>query len=65
MRLLVAALLALIALPTVAAELEIPEGGFVASDDLSLLPQAVQEKRAALLEAAESGNFEALAAIVA
>lgn len=47
----------------VAQELEIPENGFVVSDDTSLLPQSVQDKRLALIAAAESGDVVELKAI--
>jgi hypothetical protein len=46
--------------PAFAQELDIPEGGFVVSDDLSQLPAPVAAKRAALIEAAASGDIEAL-----
>ena len=51
---------ALLLTPAFAQELEIPEGGFVVSDDLSQLPPAVAAKRAALIEAAATGDIEAL-----
>ena len=56
-------LMVLPAAPVVAAELVIPEDGMVVSDDPSLLPPAVQEKRAALIEAARSGDIGRLKAI--
>lgn len=62
MRAISAALLSLAILSSsaLAQELEVPEGGVVVSDDLSQLPPAVAEKRAALIAAASSGIIEAL-----
>jgi hypothetical protein len=61
MRFAVAAMAAALLLaPAFAQELEIPEGGFAVSDDLSQLPDAVAVKRAALIEAAAAGDIEAL-----
>jgi hypothetical protein len=58
---LVAALLCGLCLP--AAALDVPANGFVVSSDISQLPKAVQEKRAALLDAAVSGDMGKLKAI--
>ena len=66
MRIAVAAMVAALLLtPAFAQDLEIPEGGFVVSDDLSQLPPAVAAKRAALIEAAGTGDIEALRPIFA
>lgn len=54
----------LLAGPVVAAGLDVPEGGYVVSDDLSLLPEPVRAKYEALLAAAESGEMEQLAALM-
>ena len=43
----------LIAAPALGQDLDIPEGGFVVSDDVTLLPQDVQDKRLALIAAAK------------
>lgn len=60
-----AALAALLATaPALAAELEVPEGGYVVSDDLSLLPEPVRAKREALLAAARSGEMDELKTIM-
>ena len=55
---LIAALLAAISLP--AAALDVPKDGYVVSDDLGELPEAVREKREALIAAAKTGDIEAL-----
>lgn len=59
MRMIVAAI-ALAALSFPAVALDIPENGYVVSDDLAELPEAVRAKREALIEAAKSGDLEAL-----
>jgi hypothetical protein len=61
MRLILAALLMALAAPAVA--LDVPANGYVVSSDLSELPEAVREKRAALLDAARSGDMDKLKAI--
>ena len=64
MRLAILAFAGLLATtPAVAQQLEIPENGFVVSEDVSLLPQSVQDKRLALIAAAESGDVAELKAI--
>ena len=61
MRLVVLALAGLlIAAPALGQDLEIPEDGFVVSDDTTLLPQSVQDKRLALIAAAETGDIAEL-----
>lgn len=47
-----------------AQELDIPEDGYVVSDDVSLLPEAVQAKRLELLEIAKSGDISRLGPIL-
>ena len=66
MRLVRAALAAALFLssPAIAEELVIPEGGYVVSSDVSQLPEAVQRKRAALLEIAAGGDIAALGPIM-
>lgn len=54
----------LIATPAFAQELEIPEDGYVVSDDVTLLPQAVQDKRLALIAAARTGDIGELKTIM-
>ena len=58
----VAAVAALVvsALPVFAEGLEIPEHGYVVSDDLSLLPPDVRKTRDDLMAAAMSGDIERL-----
>jgi hypothetical protein len=53
----------LVTTPTIAQDIDIPESGFVVSDDTSLLPQSVQDKRLALIAAAETGDVAELEAI--
>ena len=52
------------ALPVFAEELEIPENGYVVSDDLSLLPPEVRKTRDDLMAAAMSGDIEKLGKII-
>lgn len=44
--------------------LDIPEGGYVVSDDVSLLPEPVRAKRAELLAIAKTGDISALTPIL-
>lgn len=46
-----------------AQDLDIPENGYIVSDDLARLPEPVAEKRAALIAAAENGDIAALRSI--
>lgn len=65
MRLAAFALAALlVAAPAYAQEVEIPEDGYVVSDDVTLLPQAVQDKRLALIAAARTGDIGELKTIM-
>jgi hypothetical protein len=55
---------ALLTGPVLAAdELKIPKDGYAVSSDLSLLPDAVQKKRAALLKGAATGDIGKLKSI--
>jgi sulfur carrier protein ThiS len=45
-------------------QLDIPEGGYVVSNDVSLLPEAVQKKRLELIAIADAGDIELLAPIL-
>jgi hypothetical protein len=56
--------LLLLSSPAFAEELVIPEAGYVVSDDLSQLPDAVREKHDALLAAARAGDMKAIKAIM-
>jgi hypothetical protein len=58
------AVLAVTAVPALAQELEIPEGGYVVSGDVSLLPEAVQKRHHELLAIARTGDIGALTAIL-
>jgi hypothetical protein len=60
---LTAAILAALSFPAMA--LDIPKDGYVVSDDPDELPEAVREKREALIAAAKSGDIEALRPIFA
>ena len=51
--------------PARAQGLEIPENGYVVSDDLSLLPADVRRMHDDLMAAAESGDIQRLAKIIA
>jgi hypothetical protein len=54
-----------ISMPPAAAQgLEIPENGYVVSDDLSLLPADVRKMRDDLMAAAESGDIQKLGKII-
>lgn len=66
MRAIHAALLSLAVLvpPAFAQELDIPEGGYVVSDEAGVLPDAVREKRTELLAIAKAGDIEALRPIL-
>ena len=59
-----ATLLILLASPALAEGLDIPEGSYVVSDDLSQLPEAVREKHDALLAAARSADWNAIKLIM-
>lgn len=65
MRLLVTALIALLLIAPVAAQDAMPQPDYTVSNDLSLLPEPVRQKRDALIAAALSGDIEALRPIVA
>lgn len=58
------ATLLLLASPAFAEGLDIPEEGYVVSDDLSQLPKAVREKHDALLAAARGGDMAAIKSIM-
>lgn len=64
MRIVLAAAL-LAAFPFSALALDVPKDGYVVSDDLNELPEAVREKREALIAAAKTGDIEALRPIFA
>ncbi len=53
-----------LAAPALAEDLLPPAGGYALGSDLSQLPEAVREKRDALLAAAAAGDFDAVAAIL-
>lgn len=59
--LLAAALIAMLSAPV--AALDVPKDGYVISDDLAELPEAVRDKREALVEAAKSGDITRLKVI--
>jgi hypothetical protein len=61
MRMTLAAMLAVLASPV--AALDAPANGYVVSSDVSELPEPVQRKREALLEAARSGDIDKLKAV--
>lgn len=68
MRLMHAAAFALLLVagsPALAAGLDIPQDGYAVSNDLTLLPEPVAAKRAALIAAVEAGDMDALAKIFA
>jgi hypothetical protein len=56
----IAAAVLLLAGPVLAASLDIPVDGYVVSDDIAALPEAVRKKREQLLAAAASGDISAL-----
>ncbi len=58
------AVLAATAVPAFAQDLEIPEGGYVVSNDVSQLPEAVQKRRLELIAIARTGDISALKAIL-
>jgi hypothetical protein len=58
------AVLAATAVPALAQDLEIPEGGYVVSSDASQLPEAVQKRRLELIAIARGGDISALTAIL-
>jgi hypothetical protein len=58
------ATLLLLTAPAFAAGLDIPKDGYVVSDDLSLLPDAVRAKHDALLAAARAGDMDVIKAIM-
>jgi hypothetical protein len=65
MRLSIAATaIALLLTPALAQDLEIPENGFVVSDDLSRLPEAVRSKLLQVHAIANSGDMAQLAPIL-
>jgi hypothetical protein len=64
MRLLVTALVALLLIAPAAAQDETAYPDFTVSNDLSLLPKPVQQKREALIAAALTGDIEALRPII-
>jgi hypothetical protein len=65
MRLSVAAIaVALLLTPTLAQDLEIPENGFVVSDDLSRLPEPVRRKLLLVHAIANSGDIAQLTPIL-
>lgn len=64
MRLLATALLALLNIVPVAAQDDVAAPKVTVSSDLSQLPEAVQQKRQDLIEAALSGDIEALRPII-
>ncbi len=61
---LAAALIALTFTPAFAQELEIPENGFVVSDDLNRLPEAVRTKLLQVHAIANSGDISQLRPIL-
>jgi hypothetical protein len=61
---IVAALALAAPAPALAQSLDIPEGGYIVSDDVSLLPDAVQQKREELLAIAGTGDISALTPIL-
>lgn len=61
---LAAALAIAVASPAWAEGLDIPEGGYVVSDDVSLLPEAVRQKRESLIAIAGTGDISALTPIL-
>lgn len=56
--------LLLLASPAFAEGLDIPRDGYVVSDDLGRLPEAVRAKHDALLAAARAGDMAAIKAII-
>jgi hypothetical protein len=64
MRLLAAALVALLLIAPTAAQDEVAYPDYTVSNDLSLLPKPVQRKREELIAAALTGDIEALRPIV-
>lgn len=52
------------AAPCLAQRLDIPEGGYVVSNDATLLPEAVRQKRETLLAIAGTGDIGALTPIL-
>ena len=63
-RAVIVAALAAIAAPALAQQLDIPEDGYVVSDDLSLLPEAVQKRRLELIAIANAGDISLLGPIL-
>jgi hypothetical protein len=59
------AAVAISSVPATAQGLEIPENGYVVSDDLSLLPPDVRKTRDDLMAAAMSGDIDKLGKIIA
>ena len=58
------AALAISAMPATAQSLDIPENGYVVSDDLSLLPPEVRKTHDDLMAAAMSGDIQKLGKII-
>jgi hypothetical protein len=58
------AALAISSMPATAQGLEIPENGYVVSDDLSLLPPEVRKTHDDLMAAARAGDIQKLAKIM-